>query len=116
MNADSFQNLLFLRNTFHKIRDTSLAPLYICRESSTNQPLFMQNKPNFLFFSTKNKGYAQKQTQFKPNQSQYKAKIEPKTKPICFLFTVSCLLLFGILLDIILINRYNCMFKQLLLK
>jgi len=24
------------------------SPLYICRESSTNSPLFMQNKPNFL--------------------------------------------------------------------
>jgi len=24
-----------------------IRPLYICRESSTNQPLFMQNKPNF---------------------------------------------------------------------
>jgi hypothetical protein len=26
---------------------TTLSPLYICRESSTNQLLFMQNKPNF---------------------------------------------------------------------
>ncbi len=26
----------------------SSAPLYICRELSTNQLLFMQNKPNFL--------------------------------------------------------------------
>ncbi len=25
----------------------TLSHLYICRESSTNQPLFMQNKPNF---------------------------------------------------------------------
>ncbi len=25
----------------------TLSPLYICRESSTNQLLFMQNKPNF---------------------------------------------------------------------
>jgi len=25
----------------------SPSPLYICRESSTNSPLFMQNKPNF---------------------------------------------------------------------
>ena len=25
-----------------------LSSLYICRESSTNSPLFMQNKPNFL--------------------------------------------------------------------
>ncbi len=26
----------------------TLSPLYICRETSTNQLLFMQNKPNFL--------------------------------------------------------------------
>ncbi len=26
----------------------TLSPLYICRERSTNQLLFMQNKPNFL--------------------------------------------------------------------
>ena len=46
----------------------------------------MQNKPNFMRFSSKNSDFTKKQTQFKanltqnkPNLSQYKA----KTNPIC---------------------------------
>jgi len=31
----------------------------------------MQNKPNFPYFSPENEDYAKKQTQFKPNQSQF---------------------------------------------
>ena len=33
--------------------------------------LFLQNKTNFPCFSTENEDYAKKQTQFKPNQSQF---------------------------------------------
>jgi len=44
-----------MTNTQYKIRNTRYEtratcdeiPLYICREPSTNQPLFTQNKPNF---------------------------------------------------------------------
>ncbi len=36
-----------IRNTLYASRFTKL-PLYICREPSTNQLLFMQNKPNLL--------------------------------------------------------------------
>ena len=35
--------------------------------------LFMQNEPNFRHFSTENKDYARKQTQFKANSNQIKA-------------------------------------------
>jgi len=31
-----------------RVSFTLMGPLYICREPSTNQLLFMQNKPNFL--------------------------------------------------------------------
>jgi hypothetical protein len=31
----------------------------------------MQNKPNFPHFSTKNEDSTKKQTQYKPNQSQF---------------------------------------------
>jgi len=34
-----------LRNTSHESQATS-SVFYICRESSTNRPFFMQNKPN----------------------------------------------------------------------
>ena len=59
-------------------------PLYICKETSTNPPPFMQNKPNFLNnqrnispVMTKHYGYKMrlcppaKQTQFKANQTQF---------------------------------------------
>ena len=46
------------------------APLYICREYSTNQLFITQNKANFPHFSPENEDYAKKQTQFKPNQTQ----------------------------------------------
>ena len=79
--------------------------LYKCRENSTNQPLFMQNKPNFRkakmninLYSTrayknetafrvrKNKPKTKpiqaktnpKQTQFKPNSNPIQAKTKPK--------------------------------------
>jgi len=72
------------------------APLYNCRESSTNPPSFMQNKPkvkyakmninsfmtskyekmdNWLFRQTK-----PKQTQFKPKQSQFKPNLSKGQK------------------------------------
>ncbi len=35
-----------IRNTLYASRFTKLS-LYICRDASTNQLLFMQNKPNF---------------------------------------------------------------------
>ena len=47
--------------------------------------LFLQNKPNFLHFSTKNNDKAKKQTQYKPNQSQFWPNIKggkAKTNPI----------------------------------
>jgi len=69
---------------------------YICREPSTNQLLFMQNKPNFQksqmnvnIFSTKayenlsNWTLGQKQTQFKPNQTQSQ-KSQNERKLICY--------------------------------
>jgi len=43
-----------------------LYALYICRESSTNPNLFMQNKANLCRFQAKNNDCAQKQTQTKP--------------------------------------------------
>ena len=45
----------------------------------------MQNEPNFPHFSTKNNDKAKKQTQFKPNQSQFWLKNKgnkAKTNPI----------------------------------
>ena len=35
--------------------------------------LFMQNKANFMRFSPENADFTKKQTQFKPNLTQYKA-------------------------------------------
>ncbi len=46
--------------------------LYLCRESSTNSPSFMQNKPNLCVFWAASGDCQEKQTQFKPN-----------SKPIC---------------------------------
>gem|GEM_PF-5878408 len=56
---------------------------YICRESSTNQPLFMQNKPNVKYAKMNISPFmtikyvnldtwlsGKKQTQFKPKQTQ----------------------------------------------
>jgi len=40
-------DVLFLTGFRHFSSLFTLSPLYICRESSTNQLLFMQNKPNF---------------------------------------------------------------------
>jgi hypothetical protein len=37
--------------------------------------LFMQNKPNFVHISPKKGDFTKKQTQFKPNQSQFWANI-----------------------------------------
>ncbi len=71
----------------YAIRDTQYSPtvfcqwhLYICREPSTNQLLFMQNKPNFLdalmnvtsFYALdyENK-YNWTLGENKPNQSQF---------------------------------------------
>jgi len=45
----------------------------------------MQNKPNFMRFSPENADITKKQTQFKPNQSQFWANIKggkAKTNPI----------------------------------
>jgi len=52
-----------------------LYALYICRESSTNPNLFMQNKANLCRFQAKNGDCDEKQTQTKPNK--------PNLKPIC---------------------------------
>ena len=46
----------------------------------------MQNKPNFIHFSPENDDFTKKQSQFKPNQSQFWANIKgskAKTNPIC---------------------------------
>ena len=60
--------------------------LYICREPSTNSPLFMQNKPNFLnarmnVTSVAIKSYSENDVlappKNKPNQTQFKAKTKP---------------------------------------
>ena len=40
----------------------------------------MQNKPNFRFFHAKNSDYDEKQTQFKPNQTQKSEKSQNKQK------------------------------------
>ncbi len=49
--------------------------LYICREGSTNRPLYAQNKPNFMRFLGRKWRLRRKtnpiQTQFKPNQTQF---------------------------------------------
>jgi len=65
-----------------KIPFSSITPLYImlyaiyiCRESSTNPNLFMQNKANLCRFQPKNNDYAQKQSQTNPNKANL--------KPIC---------------------------------
>ena len=41
--------------------------IHSTKEYVRNYKQIMQNKPNFPHFSTKNKDYAKKQTQFKPN-------------------------------------------------
>ncbi len=65
--------------------------LYICREPSTNQPLFMQNKPNFrksqMNVKTYNtRAYENKHNwtigQNKPNQSQF-PKVQNELKIAC---------------------------------
>jgi len=38
---------------------------------------FLQNKPNFPHFSTENKDYAKKQTQYKPNSNPIKPNFGP---------------------------------------
>jgi len=46
-----FYPLYAIRYTLYERRATSderRNGLYICRESSTNRPIFMQNKPNLL--------------------------------------------------------------------
>jgi len=52
--------------------------LFISREMNLKNKLFMQNKPNFRPFCTKNEGFKEKQTQNKANQSQFK----PNSNPI----------------------------------
>ncbi len=49
MNYEPFTSIknLTLAHFRHFSSLFTLSPLYICRESSTNQLLFMQNKPNF---------------------------------------------------------------------
>ena len=62
----------------------------LCYINSTNSYVriykqIMQNKPNFLHFSLENEGYAKKQSQFKPKQSQFWPITgfgKSKTKPI----------------------------------
>ena len=58
----------------------TLSPLYICRESSTNQLLFMQNKPNLLNAQTNVSSFITKDYENerlyrhgknKPNQTQF---------------------------------------------
>jgi hypothetical protein len=53
----------------------------------------MQNKPNFPHFSTENDDFTKKQTQFKPNQSQFWANIKggkaKQTQFIIFGFSAS---------------------------
>jgi len=79
--------------------------LYICRESSTNSPLFMQNKPNLLnaqmnvyFYLTKtcennlcpgllknkpnSKPIKPKTNPIKPNTNPIQTQYEPNTNPI----------------------------------
>jgi len=62
-------------------------PLYICREPSTNPPLFLQNKPNLLNAQINvsavmtigcdntRPSSPPKQTQFKANQTQFQTKL-----------------------------------------
>jgi len=40
----------------------------------------MQNKPNFLCFSTENDDFTQKQSQFKANSNPIKANFSPKIR------------------------------------
>jgi hypothetical protein len=60
--------------------------LYLCRENFTNQPFFMQNKPNspivqihLTSFMTMNYAILTSLTKVKnkPNQTQFKAKTNP---------------------------------------
>ena len=56
--------------------------------------LFLTNKPNFPHFPPKNADCAEKQTQFKPNQSQFWANFkgeQSQTKPIQTQFQKVCL-------------------------
>jgi len=53
INLAESQNLPFslpapLFRVPYTLRGSPSSALYICRESSTNSPLFMQNKPNLL--------------------------------------------------------------------
>jgi hypothetical protein len=59
-----------IRDTLHEIRDMDLLPSTPV-ENIRQISLFMQNKPNFPHFSLKNDDFTKKQTQFKPNQSQF---------------------------------------------
>ncbi len=70
------------------------SPLYICRESSTNSPLFMQNKPNLLNSQMNITSFITKYYEnvrlyrcgenkpnskpIKANQTQYKPNMNPK--------------------------------------
>ncbi len=58
----------------------TLSPLYICRESSTNQLLFMQNKPNFRKSQMNLSIYLQTAYENKSNWTL--GENEPKTNPI----------------------------------
>ena len=63
-------SLVFYQNSVFCIL-SSVFTIYICRENSTNQPLIMQNKPNFPYFLLENDDFTKKQTQFKANQTQF---------------------------------------------
>jgi len=61
---------------FNIVSDFDIRISSLCYINSTNSYVrnykqIMQNKPNFPRFSPENEDYAKKQTQFKPNQSQF---------------------------------------------
>jgi len=69
-----------------RIRISSLWRTFSTKVENIRQiRLFMQNKPNFLYFSPENDDFTKKQTQFKPNSKPIKANFSPKirvAKPI----------------------------------
>jgi hypothetical protein len=75
--------------TLAHFRHSLRYPLYAKRstfvENVRQITLFLQNEPNFMCFSPKNKDITKKRTQFEPNlkpNEPNKAKNKPNSKPI----------------------------------
>ena len=56
--------------------------LYLRKENSTNPPIFLQNEPNFVQFSSKNKDFPKKRTQNEPNPKPNLGKFGNLEKPV----------------------------------